>query len=113
MIMAAVEFEKEIRRAVDTGKVSFGYRNAEKSALLGKGKLLVVSANTPAKNRERLAYLAGVSGLQLFEFGKSALKLGSICGKPFPVTAMVVLEQGKSKVLSIAKKTVKGNEAGK
>lgn len=100
--MASVDFEKEIRRAVDTGKVEFGYRSAEKNALLGKGRLLVISAGLPAQKKEKLTHLAGLSSIPIYDFNKSALRLGSVCGKPFPVTAMVVLEQGKSKVLSLA-----------
>lgn len=96
------DFEKEIRRAVDTGKVKFGYRNAEKNALIGKGKLLVISSGLSVQRMERLRYISGLSSIPIYESKKSALKLGSLCGKPFPVTAMVVLEQGKSRILSIA-----------
>ncbi len=99
--MAALDFENELRRAVDTGKVKFGYRNAEKNALAGKGKLLVVSAGIPKQRKERLSYLARLSGIPFHESKKSPLNLGSVCGKPFPVSAMVVFEQGKSRVLSI------------
>lgn len=99
--MTAINFEKELRRAVDTGEVKFGYRNAEKSLLTGKGKLLVVSAGIPSQRKERLLHLAGLSKMAVHESDKSPLDLGSVCGKPFPVTAMMVLEQGKSKILSI------------
>ncbi len=102
--MAEINFEKEIRRAVDSGKVEFGYRSAEKNMLTGKGKLLVTSAGLPEKKKEKLDYLAELSGIPVKEFKKSALRLGSVCGKPFPVTAMVVMEQGKSKVLAKAAK---------
>jgi len=98
----AVDFEKEIRRAVDTGKVEFGYRTAEKNALLGKGLLLVLSEGLGTEKREKLKHTAELSGIPVYEFDKTALKLGSVCGKPFPVTAMTVTEQGKSKVLTVA-----------
>jgi len=97
----AIDFDKELRRAVDTGKVEFGYRKAEKNALTGKGKLLVVSTGLPKRRKEHLSHLAGLSGIPFYEAKKNPLNLGSVCGKPFPVTAMVVLEQGKSKVLSV------------
>ncbi|MCX6801773.1 MAG: 50S ribosomal protein L30e [Candidatus Diapherotrites archaeon] len=100
--MAEIDFEKELRRAVDTGKAEFGYRTSEKSMLLGKGKMLVTSAGLPARQKEKLSHVAGLSGIPVYDSDKSALKLGSICGKPFPVTAMVVLEPGKSKILAAA-----------
>lgn len=97
-----MEFEKEIRRAVDTGRVDFGYRSSEKNVLNGKGKLLVVSKELPKEKKERLNYISKLSEIPVFEANQTPLKLGSICGKPFPITSMVVLEKGKSKILSIA-----------
>ena len=98
--MATNDFDKELRRAVDTGKAQFGYRSTEKSALTGEGKLLVFSSNLPVEKKERLEHLAKLSEIPCYKTDKTALKLGSVCGKPYPVTDMVVLEQGKSKVLA-------------
>ncbi|MEM0359764.1 MAG: 50S ribosomal protein L30e [Candidatus Diapherotrites archaeon] len=100
--MTEIDLEKELRRAIDTGKAEFGYRSSEKNMLLGKGRLLITSTNLNKRQRERLVHLAGLSEIPVLDSGKSALRLGSICGKPFPVTAMVVIETGKSKIMSIA-----------
>ena len=40
-----VEAGKELRRAVDTGKVIFGKRGTEKSILKGDCKLVIISGN--------------------------------------------------------------------
>jgi large subunit ribosomal protein L30e len=38
------------------------------------------------------------------EHAKDSVDLGTLCGKPFPVSAMVILEPGDSKILELVKK---------
>ena len=94
----------EIRRAVDTGKVSFGYRQVEKSVLRGEGKLVVVTKNLAGKKAEKLKHVSGISGVNFYNFDGTSLQLGAVCGKPFAVSALLVIDEGKSKVLELSSK---------
>lgn len=94
-----MDANKEIRRAVDTGTVAFGLKVCKKNLLSGKGELIIVSKNLPKNDKESLAQLAKVEGKKFLEYPDNGLVLGSVCGKPFVISAMVVLEAGKSKVL--------------
>jgi large subunit ribosomal protein L30e len=38
------------------------------------------------------------------EHAKDSIDLGVLCGKPFPVSALVVLETGDSRILELVKK---------
>jgi large subunit ribosomal protein L30e len=96
-----VDVQKEIRRAVDTGTVAFGFRGAEKNILKGKGEIVIISRNCPRRLSERIRHISQIARIPFFEFDGSALELGSICGKPFLVSALLVLEKGKSKVLDL------------
>jgi len=107
-IMVSVEINKEIRRAVDTGKVLFGWRSTERNILKGNGKLVIISANAPVAITEKAAHLAKVSELQVFGFNGTAKELGSVCGKPFVASIMLVQDEGKSKVLEMLEE--KGKE---
>ena len=100
-----MDMEKEIRRAVDTGKVLFGFRECEKNVLKGIGKLLIVSDNLESEKKEKLKYCAELSEIPCFDFEKSSLALGALCGKPHAVSAMLILDPGKSKILEITKKS--------
>lgn len=91
-----MDLNKEIRRAVDTGKVSFGYDSCKKIVLAGNGKLVVVASNLEQNRKETLNQLVQVEGKKLIEYPGTGLELGSVCGKPFVVSAMIVLEEGKS-----------------
>jgi large subunit ribosomal protein L30e len=96
-----VDTNKEIRRAVDTGKVSFGYKTCQKNLLKGEGELIIVSSNMKSNEKEKLEQLAKVEGKKFYIYQDNGLVLGSICGKPFVVSAMIILDKGKSKVLEV------------
>ena len=100
----AVDFNREIRRAVDTGKVIFGTKQGEKSLLTGKAKLMVIAANTPDLSRERFMHLAKIAGVPCISFEGSGLQLGGVCGKPFSILIMSVEDAGKSTLISAAGK---------
>ena len=100
--MASVEAPKEIRRAVDTGKVVFGTRGSEKSLKNGSAKLIIIAKNAPQLAREKLVSFAEIGKTPFFEFTGTGLELGSVCGKPFTISAMAIENEGKSKVLEIS-----------
>ncbi len=96
-----VEANKEIRRAVDTGKVTFGIKVARKKILAGEGEMVIVSKNMPTNEKETLKQLVSVEGKKFLEYSDTGLVLGSVCGKPFTVSVMLILDAGKSKVLEL------------
>ncbi len=87
----------EIRRAVDTGKVLFGTRESEYSLKMGEGMVLILPQNTPSLSIEKLTHLASLSNVTVYRFHGTALELGSVCGKPFVISSLLILDQGKSK----------------
>ena len=97
----AIEVNKEIRRAVDTGKVAFGYKQCQKELMKGDGELIIISSNIPKNQKESIKYLAEVEGKTVYEYAQPGLTLGSICGKPFVVSALIVLDKGKSQVTEL------------
>ena len=98
----SVDTNTEIRRAIDTGKVALGYRQCQKELLKGTGEIVIVSKNMPNNDKEKLKHLTEVEGKKFFEFPDTGLNLGSVCGKPFVISAMIVLDAGKSKVMELA-----------
>ncbi len=98
-----MDVSREIRRAVDTGAVSFGNKQAEKSVLKGVAELIIISSNAPLALNERMRQLCTVSNVSLYKFEGTGLSLGSICGKPFVVSVLAIEKAGKSKVLDAVK----------
>lgn len=96
-----VEVNKEIRRAVDTGTVVFGTKVAKKKIMAGEGEMLIVCNNMPTNEKEVLKHLVSVEGKKFYEYSDTGMVLGSVCGKPFTVSVMLIMDAGKSKVLEL------------
>ncbi|MDO8647017.1 MAG: 50S ribosomal protein L30e [Candidatus Diapherotrites archaeon] len=99
------EVSKEIRRAVDTGKVAFGFKQSEKILLTQNAELIVFSRNAPKEEKARVQEYSTIAGIPCFVFEGSGLELGAVCGKPFVVSFLTVQDSGKSKVLTAIKET--------
>lgn len=97
--MDHAEAGKEIRRAVDTGKVEFGTKESVHALRHGEGQLLVIAQNTPELVVEDLKHLAKLAEIPVYLFAGNGHELGSVCGKPFVISTLLVREEGKSKVL--------------
>ena len=102
--MTEIDVTREIRRAVDTGKVVFGVRQTEKSILEGKTKIVVTAKNAPHAQKEKIINKAKLSEVHIIEASESGLELGSVCGKPFSVSVMAIEDTGKSSLKALMKK---------
>jgi len=94
---------KAIRLAVDTGKVRFGSRDAVKAALNGEAKLIIMAGNCPNPARNDISYYSKLSKVETYSFSGTSVELGSLCGKPFPVAALSVIDAGTSNLLEAVK----------
>ena len=101
--MVKIDISKEIRRAVDTGKVLFGTKMSEKSLKNGSGKLIIIANNTPELTKGKLLSFAEIGNIPSYIFEESGIELGSVCGKPFPISVMIIEDAGKSKILEVTK----------
>ncbi|RMF90370.1 MAG: 50S ribosomal protein L30e [Methanobacteriota archaeon] len=99
---------KSIRTAVDTGKVLLGTKRTLEAVLSGDAKLAVVASNAERESKEDLMRYAGLSGVHVHEFRGSGVELGEVCGKPFVVSMLAVLETGESDILELKKSRKEG-----
>lgn len=88
-----MDIGKEIRKAIETGNVKLGVDQSRKAIKAGTAKLLVISSNCPDE------YLRNQSQARMLVFDGTNVDLGSACGKPFPVSALAVLDSGDSEIL--------------
>lgn len=100
-----MDLNKAIRIAVDSGKVVLGSDRSVKMALNGGGaKLVIVSENCPEMVKGDLKHYCKLASIPVVEFEGSSVELGTVCGKPFPVSALSVLEAGNSGILDAVRK---------
>ncbi len=95
--------DQELRMAISTGKVYFGSKMALREVRRGRAKMLILSSNCPADIAERLTEFGAISGIPVIRHMRTSIDLGALCGKPFPVSAIVINEPGDSRILSMVK----------
>lgn len=84
-----MDVEKIIKRALK-GKVYLGSKRTIKALKRGEAKLVIVSANCPKKIREKIEKYKG--NVPVLIYPGSNMELGAICGKPFSVASLAVIE---------------------
>ena len=94
-----MDVDRGLRVAVDTGDVTLGSEKSIQSLKLGKGKLVVVTANAPKEIIEDVEYYANLSEIPSLVYDGSSVDLGSVCGKPFTVATLIVNDPGDSTIL--------------
>ena len=102
-----LDINKEIRRAVDTGKVLFGTEQVKKNLLRGKAQIVIAVNNMPSIEKEEMQSLAEIAGIGFYNYEGNGLELGSVCGKPFGILSMAILDEGKSKLIESLKEPKK------
>ena len=96
-----MDIERGIRVAVDTGKVILGSNKSIQAIKLGNGELVVMAANAPKTLKEDVEVYSKLSEIPVHIFDGSSVDLGSICGKPFTVSVLVIQEPGDSNILEL------------
>ncbi len=96
-----MDVDRGIRVAVDTGNVTLGSSKTIQALKLGKGKLVIIAENCPQEAKEDVMQYSKLSEIPVITFEGTSVDLGSVCGKPFVVAAMIVNDPGDSTILEI------------
>jgi len=88
---------KEILRTISTGKVIFGYKMAKKRA--NEIKAFIISRDCPYA--KEVMKMAGDKPVHVFKGNN--MELGNACGKPFGVSVLAIVDEGKSNIINVIK----------
>jgi large subunit ribosomal protein L30e len=94
-----VDITNDIRLAVDSGKTAIGMNRVLDSVRENTAKLIVVASKNKESAVQDIERMAKISGIKIVVFEGTSLDLGAVCGKPFSVSVVSVIEQGNSKIL--------------
>jgi large subunit ribosomal protein L30e len=97
-----LDIAKSLRMAIKDGKVSIGAKNTLKSIKRGDNQLVILASNCPQRFRDRITS-ESVSTVNL---EMSSVELGSMCGKPFTISALSIIDAGSSDIISIREKEI-------
>lgn len=79
-----------IQEALKTKKVVIGYKDSIKFIKVSTPKLIVISNNLPENLRKEMEHNAKVGTMKIEAFDGTSKELGIFCGKPFPVSALII-----------------------
>jgi large subunit ribosomal protein L30e len=85
-----VSLEEEILNANKAGNIILGYRESIKFIKLNKAKVVVIANNLPEKIAREVEHNAKIAGIKFEVFNKGSKELGVLCGKPYPVSVLVI-----------------------
>ncbi len=90
-----VDISKALKAAITTGRVEFGVDQTEKAIKAGKAQMIILARNCPSEK------LKGNVGVKVHVYDGNNMELGAICGKPFSVSALAVIDKGTSNILTL------------
>ncbi len=91
------DIRKEIKKILDSGKVYYGIKQARKAVEKGEAKLLIVADNCPEKEEVQSWNIPKII------FDGDGIELGALCGKPFNVSVLTIVDEGEGKLLHMVK----------
>ena len=95
-----MDFNASLLRALKTGSVVLGPVRTEKCVREGRARMIVVAGNCPADFKTKITRIKN-SFIHTFEGSSAAL--GTVCGKPFSVSTLAIVDPGESDIMSLKK----------
>lgn len=93
------DLNKDLRLAVDTGRVTFGHREVLRSISSGSAMAVVIANKGKQDTVGDIRHLCNIANIRIIGFNGDSLELGALCGRPYSVNALAILEAGNSDVL--------------
>lgn len=90
----------DIRLAVDSGKTAIGMRDVMRSINSNEAKLVILSSTLEHSRMDDIKHVAKINGTEVIMFTGNPVELGTVCGKPYSISVLSILEQGDSKILN-------------
>jgi large subunit ribosomal protein L30e len=91
-----IDIGRALKAAITTGQVEFGVDQTEKAVKSGKAQLIILARNCPSD------FLTSSDvKVKVHVYEGNNMELGALCGKPFSVAALVVIDKGTSNILTL------------
>ena len=81
---------EDIQAAIKSNKTIVGYNESISYLKTNTPKVIIVANNLPLSIRQKLEHNAKISRAKFEIFDGTSRELGVVCGKPFPVTTIII-----------------------
>jgi large subunit ribosomal protein L30e len=92
-----INVDKSLIKAVKTGKVIIGANRTVDAAANGSAKMVILASNCPEEIKKKVQE----TNVPVLEYEGTSVELGPVCGKPFTIAAMAILDAGESDILAV------------
>ncbi|MCX8166661.1 MAG: ribosomal L7Ae/L30e/S12e/Gadd45 family protein [Candidatus Micrarchaeota archaeon] len=96
----AIDYAKEIRTLINTGKYVLGTNKVFKEASNGRLKAIVCATNADVLVLKKLEHISKMSDVILIKPPFTSSELGAVCGRAHVVSVIGVYDFGDSKLVS-------------
>merc|ERR1719418_170261 len=96
---ASETINSRLQLVMKSGKYCLGYRQTLRKLRASKGKLIILSSNTPALRRSEIEYYAMLSKTGVHHYSGNNIELGTACGKYFRVCTLSITDPGDSDII--------------
>lgn len=90
-----IDIGRALKAAIATGEVVFGTEQTEKAVKDKKAQMVIIAKNCPSEA------LKGDLGVKTHTYDGNNMELGALCGKPFSVSALAIIDKGTSNILTL------------
>lgn len=94
------DLANDIRLAVDSGEAVFGVKESMDSIVASKAKIVIVASSNKKDRINDVMHLAKFSDVKVVVFEGNPMNLGVVCGKPYSVSVLSIMEPGSSNILN-------------
>ena len=91
----ALDINKALRNAIKTGKIYMGSNQTLNAVDNAQAKAVVLATNCPKDVRDQLS-----GKVPIIDFSGMGVDLGTVCGKPFAISTLTIIEPGESEILT-------------
>ena len=95
---------EQIPVILKTGKCVLGSKETYVAVKTRKAKLAIVAKSARRDLKEKILRAAKRRKIPVLEFNGSTVELGVICGKPYVVSALAILDFGMSRLKEVVAK---------
>ncbi|MHC1635865.1 MAG: 50S ribosomal protein L30e [Candidatus Methanospirareceae archaeon] len=90
---------RELREAMKTGKVKIGSRETIKAIKKKEAKIVIYSSNCPEEIKKE--FMNVDEDVIVYEYPANSVELGLVCGKPYSVASLCIIDVGTSEILQV------------
>lgn len=89
----------DIRLALDSGKSAIGMREVMRSLNSDEAKLIIIASTAENSIVDDIVHIAKIINTRVIVYESDSMELGTVCGKPYSVSSLSIIDPGNSKIL--------------